>query len=508
MKTRKTKKIMALLLTFLLMVASVPLLAFGDWNTDNPNESTGTISVKVADPTADADNFWAYKLVDSTYDASNNTVNDEWNSNFTGMFADNTYGYEGLTVDNFKKNYKDTGALREFLAAAKKYIDDKKIENTAIADNSSGSGSGNLEYAVFNNLKMGSYIIVPETVNSGVMYQYMLGSIEASVNDAGNWQIDSPTLEAKYTSKITVQAQFDKRSVSNGKDVTFKTLTEGINSRDGIGDLKWEMFTAGEFKVKDTTSYSKSIKVTVKNKDGSDSKVLAYGTEYTVTEKSDSSGSDSAKKTYTVTIDKEKAQAYSDKVIVVEATKTLRILATDDNVGDYVGSELEARVFFSNSAHQNIIGDYDTVKTNGIELGCFEGGSSQIKGVAEFELYEKNGESYTKITDAFGLNGGKIQTTDSDFAQLSLLGSDREYALKMVKAPSGYNMIDDYIEVDTAADPQSNGYWRVNINLTKSIDLPGTGGMGTTIFTITGIALMVAAGVLFVVSKKRESDVK
>lgn len=39
-------------------------------------------------------------------------------------------------------------------------------------------------------------------------------------------------------------------------------------------------------------------------------------------------------------------------------------------------------------------------------------------------------------------------------------------------------------------------------------DLPLTGGMGTTIFTITGIALMVAAGVLFVVSKKRESDVK
>ena len=508
MKTRKTKKIMALLLIFLLMVASVPLLAFGDWNTDNPNESTGTISVKVADPTADADNFWAYRLVDSTYDAINNTVNDKWNSNFTGMFADNTYGYEGLTVDNFKKNYKDTGALREFLAAAKKYIDDKKIENTATADNSSGSGSGNLEYAVFNNLKMGSYIIVPETVNSGVMYQFMLGSIEASVNDAGNWQIDSPTLEAKYTSKITVQAQFDKKSVSNGKDVTFKTLTEGINSRDGIGDLKWEMFTAGEFKVKDTTSYSKSTKVTVKNKDGSDPKVLDYGTEYTVTEKSDSSESDSAKKTYTVTIDKEKAQAYSDKVIVVEAIKTLRILATDDNVGNYVGSELEARVFFSNSAHQNIIGAYDTVKTNGIELGCFEGGSSQIKGVAEFELYEKNGESYTKITDAFGLNGGKIQTTDSNFAQLSLLGSDREYALKMVKAPSGYNMIDDYIEVDTAADPQSNGYWRVNINLTKSIDLPGTGGMGTTIFTITGIALMVAAGVLFVVSKKRESDVK
>ena len=239
MKTRKTKKIMALLLTFLLMVASVPLLAFGDWNTDNPNESTGTISVKVADPTADADNFWAYKLVDSTYDASNNTVNDEWNSNFTGMFTDVTYGYKDLTVDKFKEDYKDTGALREFLAAAKKYIDDKNISNTAAANNS-GSGSGNLEYAVFNNLKMGSYIIVPNEVYSGVMYQYMLGSIEASVNDAGNWQIDSPTLEAKYTSKITVQAQFDKKSVSNGKDVTFKTLTEGINSRDGIGDLKWK----------------------------------------------------------------------------------------------------------------------------------------------------------------------------------------------------------------------------------------------------------------------------
>ena len=514
MKTRKTKKIMALLLTFLLMVASVPLLAFGDWNKANPNESTGTISVKVAaDPRADTDSFWAYKLVDSTYDASSNTVNDEWNSNFTGMFTDDTYGYEGLTVDNFKKNYQDTGALRDFLAAAKKYIeteiDTKEDVDRYTADNS-GDESGNLDVAVFKDLKMGSYIIVPNDIHSGVMYQYMLGSIEASVNAAGNWQIDSPTLEAKYTSKITVQAQFDKESVSNGKDVTFKTQTVGINNIDGIGDLKWKMFMAGEFEVKDTASDSKSIKVTVKNKDGSGSKDLEYRTDYTVIEKSDSSGSDSAKKTYTVTIGKEKAQAYSDKVIVVEATRTLRILATDANVGGYVGSELEARVFFSNSAHQNIIGDYDTVKTNGIELGCFEGGSSQIKGVAEFELYEKNGESYTKITDAFGLNGGKIQTTDSNFAKLSLLGSDRQYALRMIKAPSGYNMIDGYIEVDTTADPpeENNGYWRVNIGLTKSIDLPLTGGMGTTIFTITGIALMVAAGVLFVVSKKRESDVK
>ena len=102
---------MALLLTFLLMVASVPLLAFGDWNTDDPNESTGTIRVRVADPTADPDNFLAYKLVDSTYDASNNTVSDEWNSNFTGMFTDDTYGYKDLTVDKFKEDYKDTGAL-------------------------------------------------------------------------------------------------------------------------------------------------------------------------------------------------------------------------------------------------------------------------------------------------------------------------------------------------------------------------------------------------------------
>lgn len=507
MKTRKTKKIMALLLTFLLMVASVPLLAFGDWNTDDPNESTGTIRVRVADPTADPDNFLAYKLVDSTYDASNNTVSDEWNSNFTGMFTDDTYGYKDLTVDKFKEDYKDTGALREFLAAAKKYIDDKNITTTITANNS-GGGSGNLEYAVFNNLKMGSYIIVPNDINSGVMYQYMLGSIEASVNAAGNWQIDSQTLEAKYTSEITVRAEFDKKSVSNEKDVTFTTTTTGVNSTDGIGDLEWKMVTSTELAVKDTTSASKSITVTVKNDDGSDSKDLVYGTDYAVTEKLDTSGSESAKNTYTVTIDKEKAQDCSGKTIVVKATKTLKILATDTNVGNYVGKALDARVTFRNSAHQNTIYDIAEVTTNGIELGCFEGGSSQIKGVAEFELYEKNGESYTKITDAFGLNGGKIQTTDSDFAKLSLLGSDRQYALRMVKAPSGYNMIDDYIEVDTAADPQSNGYWRVNINLTKSIDLPGTGGMGTTIFTITGIALMVAAGVLFVVSKKRESDVK
>ena len=83
------------------------------------------------------------------------------------------------------------------------------------------------------------------------------------------------------------------------------------------------------------------------------------------------------------------------------------------------------------------------------------------------------------------------------------------YSLKETEAPEGYSLIekakditlgegiDDSNPVD---DEFTIGYKFAN---TKVGSLPETGGIGTTIFTVGGCAIMVAAAALFFMNKKK-----
>ena len=61
----------------------------------------------------------------------------------------------------------------------------------------------------------------------------------------------------------------------------------------------------------------------------------------------------------------------------------------------------------------------------------------------------------------------------------------------------------------TDADVENTaGVYTVKVSNSSGIQLPITGGTGTVIFTIIGIALMVGAVVLFVVSRKKAKESK
>ena len=54
----------------------------------------------------------------------------------------------------------------------------------------------------------------------------------------------------------------------------------------------------------------------------------------------------------------------------------------------------------------------------------------------------------------------------------------------------------------------TGGIYTVEVPNSSGIQLPITGGTGTVIFTIIGIALMAGAVVLFVVSRKKAEESK
>ena len=79
---------------------------------------------------------------------------------------------------------------------------------------------------------------------------------------------------------------------------------------------------------------------------------------------------------------------------------------------------------------------------------------------------------------------------------------DGEYAIVEEKAPKGYSVVPvDNATIENGEDPTVE----VDVSDTQLHELPHTGGIGTTIFTIAGCLIMVTAAGLFFASRKRSN---
>ncbi len=171
-------------------------------------------------------------------------------------------------------------------------------------------------------------------------------------------------------------------------------------------------------------------------------------------------------------------------------------------------------------------------------------GKAPIKG-AEFEVKNVEGEVVARIVGA-AEEEGKVtitvykpateptevlfETTVEDTGSYVFKGLDAGvYTVTETKAPSGYKQLTEDISVTITAtkneSDQYEGAYTVTadgktgvdsievdtlkahgfqIENTQGTTLPGTGGIGTTIFTFGGLALIVLAGILLVVYTRKQ----
>ena len=120
--------------------------------------------------------------------------------------------------------------------------------------------------------------------------------------------------------------------------------------------------------------------------------------------------------------------------------------------------------------------------------------------------------TYTMTTPT----GGKISIKGLD--------DEKEYYLYETKAPGGYNALTAPVKImitDNTYDPignqivtqpnvevnEANAYSGVGFSVANNVGttLPGTGGIGTTIFYVVGGGLMVAAAILLITKKRMEN---
>lgn len=132
-----------------------------------------------------------------------------------------------------------------------------------------------------------------------------------------------------------------------------------------------------------------------------------------------------------------------------------------------------------------------------------EDGSENV-GETPLEFVMKEDGIYTPALEEDKNKVTEIETVEGGTVKIEGLG-DGKYHFKETVAPDGYTVNEDGETVEVVKDDQNTvAYGKVFD--TKLSSLPSTGGIGTTIFTIGGCVIMVAAAGLYFSTRKKEEN--
>lgn len=470
---------LALLAAFALVLAmAVPAWAEGN---------KGSITVQNAKA---GETYSIYKIFDVvSYDTSVSPskivykVTNEWKD----FFAIGNAGVKYITLDKndqVSKTSLDASNAADFAKDAIEWANTKKIKATAseVADEKG---------VTFTDVADGYYL-----VNTS------LGALCSLNNVTGNNALVSeknsvPSVEKKVKNGSVYD---DSNSAKIGDTVDYQTtITITGNVKNVVLHDKME---------KGLTFDNNSVKVRVDNGDVAVS-------NYTLTTSNLSDGC-----TFEIEFkDDYIANLPAGTQIIVTYSASLNenaVIGTNGNKNDTWlkygngGSVTDETKTYSYS--------FDLVKTDN---------SNKLLAGAQFELYTnknctdkvalvKVGNDYrvasatekatTKFTSAV------IVSNDTSKITVNGLKGETSYWLKEIKAPEGYNELEEPYEFIMGADNMSatlNGtQWGdggVHVINNAGTVLPSTGGMGTTVFYVVGGGLMAVAVVLLVTKKRMEN---
>lgn len=345
----------------------------------------------------------------------------------------------------------------------------------------------------FTNLPIGAYVI--RAFDTKGTYDLMVANTYDK--DGNVYMASKPADVTAKMGEYKVTKEADDKFVHRGQTVNFTVTTQMAPKKNSQN----EALTT--FKVIDTSTGLKedSFKLT---------KVTIAGEEKAVgTNKVTAVKNLNGTVTFTVDLTEFIEATASGSTIVVEYSAVVENDHTYNN---------------SATADGNTV-TYTPGTVNGFEgsvtLKKVDTKETVLKG-AEFQLLKvtsaatdsaeatKTPVSVVKVEDGVykvALEGetGATTTLVATNGTLKVTGLDEgNYEFKETKAPEGYKVASENKSFTITADEEKE----VTVNAgnfvnTKLSALPSTGGMGTTLFTIAGCAIMVAAAGFFFASRKR-----
>lgn len=239
-------------------------------------------------------------------------------------------------------------------------------------------------------------------------------------------------------------------------------------------------------------------------------KLLTKDTDYTIT---------SGGATFTVDFGAKYNSSYAGKTVKITYTATAGAVTTTQPLSNKVSSSNgTGKIVEAKPVSFKVIKvdeKDNTKKLEGAEFQIYKAAEQTDTGAVELTL-----ENKTKV---YGVSVGGVITTDANGeATINNLDAQATYYVKETKAPNGYSLNNTAYQLtgaaaqdDTIGTKTENGveYETVTHNFSNFTDqtvedttlssLPSTGGIGTTIFTIGGCAIMVIAAALFFTSRRR-----
>lgn len=468
----------------LALVLAMAVPAFAESGT-TPATATGSITINnaVKDTT-----YTAYKIFDLDYvDATATTkasyaykADAKWKAFVTGSGAGAAYvGYNEKTGAVTAKDTFTEEQAPAFAKAALAYAKDSGITGVkATAD-----AGGKVE---FTGLALGYYV-----VDTPMGALCVLDSTDPSVTV--NEKNEVPSVEKKVKAGNSYETT---NTAKIGDTVEFKTE---INVKKGAANyVLHDKMDAG------LTLDSSSIKVTV---DGAD--VTADATKYEIK----TTGKTHSDCTFEIVFADAYVAGLADKTIVVTYNATLNSNAV---VGG-TGNKNETYLKYGNNndtTHATTITytyEFDVVKTNE---------DNQLLDGAVFSLYASEGATTPMnlvevSTGVYRLptTGETASVTQFTAGKVTIQGlANGDYYLEEITAPKGYNKLDHRVKItikdeNLKANTTENAYTDggVKVENKAGTTLPGTGGIGTTVFYLIGGGLMVAAAVLLIAKKRMEN---
>ena len=564
------KKIFSLMLVFLVGFAlTLPAGASDKVDPkDNPDidlsKTTGSITINKEGST-----FSIYKILDAAGKEGQNVYNYTVNGNFTGLIGDDDQKYSLKDIADMPNqlninNYDGEGNLigvtdpiteetSVFTTAAQAYIEESGIQPTATIP---VSGTGETKVT----LDIGFYIII-ETGTSGdsasVASKSMLVPlpyVDGNAEDGYKWNFDltiTPKDEPVNVDKSIIEdGEKENVSTNNVGDTLTYQVDADIPHYDASTNTQMVKYIITDTLSKGLDFYiegdpENNIDIIVSNFSG-ETKTLKPGTlethqttigeepytYYSVTDGDYAVSYDG--KTMTLVFDYPDIMAYNNLQLNYQVK-----INEDAVIGDKGNpNQVDLEYTNNNKTWDTSVPEDETksfvfgLKINKIDPNA-EADKKALQG-AEFQLL-RDGTPIATYT--FDENGDRVLNSNNGLTAVTnedgiayLLGIDEgTYTLKETKAPNGYILPEDGLELiitdadeegnvdgnatytlggkelDTFEDIADGSVATATIENSKGFNLPRTGGAGTWMFAVGGILIMAGMATAFVKLRKKEN---
>ncbi|MDO5018807.1 MAG: SpaH/EbpB family LPXTG-anchored major pilin [Lagierella massiliensis] len=472
---KKINKIFGLLMTLAILLSSLGanhVYAAGN----------GTITVN---GTTVGKTYGIYKIFDLTHQGENvsYTIASEW-----GNFFENGDGKDYI-VDT-----DPSGKLNPIVVNGEvKYInitEDNVAEFAKAAmgqmhnKTKAGVQEASKDSIIFNNLDLGYYLVHPEGATETAENQTSIVSLTSTTP---NGQV---LVKGKYP---TIKKEADKKSADYGQTITF-TIKGKVPDTTG--------YSVYGYVLKDTlptglTYTPNKMTVKIGNADVKD-KVITLIENQNITVRFN-----------ILDLMKDSGVKAGDEILV-----TYETTVNKDFVLGNGGQENKAHVEFSNDPKNTESKDKTPeekvkVYSGKIEVIKHDAKSEDTKlAGAKFVLYKKVNDTpkYYKLTEenetkvvswVDNIDDATVMTSDTS-GQLAFTGlAAGKYFLKETVAPDGYNLLTKDTEVVLSDDDSSAEALKMEatpkIENKSGVELPGTGGAGTTLFALIGGCVILYA---------------